>query len=197
MVARAVNERIEDAQRRTWPLMRFEGTCSAAPEAVYDLLADLPSHLEWAGRRQSETFRLLTMEAPPGPASVGTEFHTTGADGKSATWTDRSVVTEAIRPVVFEFVTEGRRDGKPGTEAMTSTAIHRYEVTARPGGSEVTYSEELTRFNGPAWVIRAFRLPVVGPALWRMSAKYMRKGFDNLLALAEERAVETGTDPVR
>src|SRR5207249_2771936 len=52
--------------------LRFEGTGNAPPEAVYDLLADLSSHLEWAGARQRETTRLLTMDSAPGPATVGT-----------------------------------------------------------------------------------------------------------------------------
>jgi hypothetical protein len=72
-------------QLTSWrnPVLRFAGTTKAPAEAVYDLLADLHSHLEWAGQRQLETTRLLTMEAPPGPAGIGTEFFTTGSDGKS------------------------------------------------------------------------------------------------------------------
>ena len=60
-------------QRTTWhnPVIRFEASCRAPAEAVYDLLADLQSHLEWAGERQLETTRLLTMEAPQAPATVG------------------------------------------------------------------------------------------------------------------------------
>src|SRR5438094_297062 len=100
-----------DVRRTAWrnPVLRFEGFCGAPAEDLYDLLADLQSHLEWAGQRQLETTRLLTLEAPPTPAGVGTEFFSTGSDGKVARWSDRSVVTEATRPEVFEFVTEGRR----------------------------------------------------------------------------------------
>jgi hypothetical protein len=167
--------------------MPFEAPCRAPAEAVYGLLADLSSHLEWAGNLQSQTFQLLSMDAPDGPATVGTEFRTTGADGKKATWTDRSVVTEAIRPSVFEFVTEGRRDGRAGREPFRSTTVHRYEIAARPRGSYVTYTAELTRFTGPRSVVRMARAPVIGTLLWRMAGTYLRKGFDNLLALAEER----------
>src|SRR5207253_6209110 len=106
------------------------------------------SHLEWAGRLQLETTRLLTLEAPAGPATVGTEFFTTGSDGKVARWTDRSVVTEATRPQVFEFVTEGRREGKPGSRPWLSTAVHRYEIASEPAGCRVTYTQELTRLAG-------------------------------------------------
>jgi hypothetical protein len=152
---------------------------------VYDLLADLSSHLEWAGRRQLETTRLLTLEAPPGPASVGTEFFTTGSDGKVARWSDRSVVTEATRPRLFEFVTEGRRQGKPGSRPWLCTAVHRYEVAGEPDGCRVTYTEDLTRLDGAPGILA---VPGVSRLLFRVSARYMRRGFDGLLALAEERS---------
>jgi uncharacterized protein YndB with AHSA1/START domain len=177
----------ETGRRTTWrnPVLRFEGSSRAPAEAVYDLLADLQSHLDWAGRRQLETTRLLTMEAPPGPAGVGTEFFTTGSDGKVARWSDRSVVTEATRPEVFEFVTEGRREGKPGSRPWLITAVHRYTIAPEAGGSRVTYTEDLTRLEGAPWVLSA---PGISRIVFRISAKYMRRGFEALLSLAEERA---------
>jgi hypothetical protein len=174
--------------RTTWrnPVLRFEGSCRAPAEAVYDLLADLDSHLEWAGRRQGETTRLLSLESTTGPAVVGTEFFTTGSDGKAARWTDRSVVTEATRPAVFEFVTEGRRDGKPGSSPWLATAVHRYEIREEPGGGcRVTYTEDLTRMVGAPKILFGRG---ISRLVFRVSAKYMRRGFDALLALAEERA---------
>ena len=175
------------ATHRRWPspALRFEGSCRAPADAVYDLLADLQSHMEWAGTRQSETTRLLTMEAPEGPARVGAEFHTTGSDGKVARWSDRSVVTEATRPAVFEFVTEGRRESKPGRMPWDTTAVHRYEIDPQADGCRVTFTEELTRLEGAPWLMTA---PGVSRLVWRMAAKYMRRGFDALLALAEERS---------
>ncbi|HZA26730.1 MAG TPA: SRPBCC family protein [Actinomycetota bacterium] len=165
------------------PVLRFDGVSPARPEAVYDLLADLRSHMEWAGRRQRDTTRLLTLEAPPGPAKVGTEFFSTGSDGKVARWSDRSVVTEATRPEVFEFVTEGRREGKPGSRPWLATAVHRYEIAREGGGCRVTYTEDLTRLAGAPGI---FYAPGISRLIWKISAKYMRRGFDNLLALAEE-----------
>ena len=167
------------------PVLRFEGSCRAPAEVVYDLLADLRSHLEWAGQRQLETTRLLTLDAPPGPAGVGVEFFTTGSDGKVARWSDRSVVTEATRPEVFEFVTDGERQGKRGRRPWLLTAVHRYEVTPEAGGCRVTYTEDLTRLDGAPWVLRS---PGTSRIVFRISAKYMRRGFDALLALAGERA---------
>ncbi|MCA1704995.1 MAG: hypothetical protein LC808_17725 [Actinobacteria bacterium] len=174
-------------RRTTWrnPVIRFEGQCRAPAESVYELLADLQSHLEWAGRRQLETTRLLTIEAPAGPAGVGAEFFTTGSDGKVARWSDRSVVTEATCPEVFEFVTEGRREGKPGSRPWLSTAVHRYEIAPEAGGCRVTYTEDLTRLDGAPWMLRARGISRI---VFRISAKYMRRGFDGLLALAEERS---------
>lgn len=179
---------VDGGRRRTpWrnPALRFKGTTTAPAEVVFDLLADLQTHLEWAGRRQAETTRLLTMEAPAGPAGVGTEFSTTGSDGKAARWLDRSVVTEATRPEVFEFVTEGRRQGKQGSSPWLSTAVHRYELASEGSGCRATYTQELTRLEGAPKI--AFNR-AVSRIVFRISAKYMRRGFNGLLALAEERA---------
>jgi hypothetical protein len=176
-----------DGRRTAWriPVLGFEGSCRAPAEVVYDLLADLQSHLEWAGHRQFETTRLLTLTAPPGPAGVGVEFLSTGSDGRLARWSDRSVVTEATRPEVFEFVTEGRRQGKPGRRPWLATAVHRYVIAPGAGGCWVAYTEDLTRLDGAPWVLRTRG---VSRIVFRVSARYMRRGFDGLLALAEERA---------
>jgi hypothetical protein len=126
-----------DGRRTAWrnPVLRFEGSCRAPAEVVYDLLADVESHVEWAGRRQGETTRLLTLAAPPGPAGVGVEFLSTGSDGKVARWSDRSVVTEATRPEVFEFVTDGRRQGTSARRPWLCTAVHRYVIAPKAGAA--------------------------------------------------------------
>jgi hypothetical protein len=116
---------------------------------------------------------------------VGVEFFTTGSDGKVARWSDRSVVTEATRPKVFEFVTEGRREGKAGSRPWLSTAVHRYEIAADVEGCRVTYTEDLTRLTGAPRLLFARG---INRLVFRMSAKYMRRGFDGLLALAEEQS---------
>jgi hypothetical protein len=69
-------------------------TSSASPEAVFDVIADLRNHLIWSGERaESDGFKMLTLEAPPGPATVGTTFTSSGSAGKDM-FHDRSVVTE-------------------------------------------------------------------------------------------------------
>jgi hypothetical protein len=183
---RPTRQDVERSQLRApFEALRFEASSPAPAEAVYDLLADLPSHLEWAGARQLETTRLLTMEAPAGPATVGTEFITTGTDGKVARFSDRSVVTEAMRPTVFEFVTESVRQGKQGSRSWNLTLVHRYEIVPHPSGCRVVYKEEITRMVGAPPVLA---MPVLRRIVFRFSAKYMRRGFEALIALAEERS---------
>jgi Polyketide cyclase / dehydrase and lipid transport len=169
--------------RKPFQAIRFEGRSNAPAEAVYDLLANLQSHLEWAGAKQLETTRLLSMEAPAGPATVGTEFVTTGSDGKVARFADRSVITEAIRPAVFEFVTESLRQGKPGSRPWHLTMVHHYEIEPDSGGCRVIYTEEITRISGAP---RAFAMPGIRRFIYRIASRYMRRGFDALIATAEE-----------
>jgi hypothetical protein len=52
------------------------------------------------------------------------------------------------------------------------------------GGCKVTCTEDLTRLEGAP---RMLRMPGVPRIMFRVSAKYMRRGFDGLLTLAEER----------
>jgi hypothetical protein len=123
--------------REPFQALWFQGFIRAPAEAVYDLLADLRSHLHWAGEKQSETTRLLSMDAPEGPASVGTEFVTTVSHAKVARFTDRSVVTEAIRPRIFEFVTESRREGKPGSGPWLLTLVRHFGMVAESTGCRI------------------------------------------------------------
>src|SRR5260370_15380198 len=112
--------------------------CKAKPEDVYGRLADLKTHLDWGGARQSSDFRLLSLEAPPGPATVGTTFSSTGTIPMSVRrWKDRSTVTAADRPRTFEFITEARAGDR---NAMTARYRHRYEISSDPAGSRVSHS---------------------------------------------------------
>jgi hypothetical protein len=161
---------------------------SGAPaEVVYDLLADLQTHLEWGGRRQKgKTFRLTSIEAPAGPASVGAEFSSTGADPSGA-FTDSSVVTEATRPGAFEFVTEARLQPKRGA-VLEWTNVHRYEISPLPDGCEVTYSIRVMRLSRMPWWTKRWARGLAQ----RMSASYARRGLRALARMAEERI---GTGP--
>jgi hypothetical protein len=81
-------------------------TSSASPQTVYDTIADLRNHLDWSGERaSSQTFKLLSIEAPEGPAKVGTAFTSSGA-ADNGTFQDRSEVTVASSPRTFVIETD-------------------------------------------------------------------------------------------
>jgi hypothetical protein len=79
---------------------------TASPEAVYDVLSDLRTHLAWAGEQAPDkAFRLLSMDAPSRPVTVGDQFSSSGAN-VNGTFHDRSTVVQAERGVRFGFDTE-------------------------------------------------------------------------------------------
>ena len=63
--------------------------------------------------------------------------------------------------------------------------MHRYELAPEGSGCRVTYREDLTRLEGAP---RILSTRLVSWMLFRVSAKYMRRGFNALLTLAEERS---------
>jgi hypothetical protein len=74
---------------------RTSAVSAAPPQVVYETISDLRNHLDWSGERaSSQTFKLLSIEAPDGPASVGTAFTSSGA-ADNGTFHDRSEVTVA------------------------------------------------------------------------------------------------------
>jgi hypothetical protein len=166
---------------------RLEESSRAPAEAVYDLLADIDSHLEWAGRMQpKKTYRLLSIEGPEGPASVGTEFTSTGADALG-TFADTSVVTEASRPLAFEFVTEARLSVKRGRVAEW-TSVHRYEIVPLGDGCRVSYTIRTVRISTLPSALAMFNVPVLRSVLMKVARSNVRRGVRNLARLAEQRA---------
>lgn len=167
--------------------VHLERSCRAPAEVVYDLLADIRSHLEWGGTKQpKKTFRLLSLDAPDGPATVGTEFQSTGADAMGR-FADTSVVTEALRPGVFEFVTEARLALKKGT-VVEWTIVHRYELTTRPDGCRIAYTYRMARISSLPGALALFRVPGLRALLLKVSASYAGRGVRNLAEMAEARA---------
>lgn len=176
------------------PTMRLSRTCAAPPEVVYDMLADLHSHLGWGGARQGRDYRLLSLEAPDGPATVGTVFSTSGAIPMSRKrWEDISTVTAATRPSRFEFVTEGRVGS--GRQAMVAGYAHRYEIGPAEDGSTVTYTMTQERMANP---LLRLALPVIRQVMWRVGIPmFAGRGFRNLLRDAENAAkMRLGPDVV-
>lgn len=172
--------------------MQLTRSCSAPPEVVYDFLADLGTHVTWAGTQQTRDFRLLSLEAPAGPASVGTTFTSTGTIPMSSRrWQDRSQVTAAERPNIFEFVTTATARGPK--RSMEATYRHRYEIAATPGGSKVSYTMTQLAISNP---LLRLGLPVVKDMTWRLGIPFMAgRGFRNLLSIAEQSA-HTGRLPL-
>jgi len=167
-----------------------EATSRAPAEVVWDLLADLRSHREWGGERQKRNTRLLSLDAPEGPAKVGTEFRTQGRD-PLGTFTDRSVVTEATRPSVFEFVTEAHLETKKG-KVTDWTVVHRYELEPTGAGCRIRYTVRITRISELIGALALFKVPGLRSLGMKASAGVGKRGVRNLARLAEERGMDHG-----
>ncbi len=147
------------------------------------MIADLRAHLEWSGDRASdETFKLLTLEALDGPASVGTTFTSTGAN-YNGTFHDRSVVTQASRPSVFVIETDAMLDRKKG-ETWEAHFSHRYDIEPVGDGARIVYTETIERVNYVPYWLKPWARPAFTPLVNRAD----RKQLGNLARLAEERA---------
>jgi uncharacterized protein YndB with AHSA1/START domain len=165
-------------------VVRVEATSAATPERVYDLLADLSSHLVWAGERQGKKTRLLTIDAPAGPAVVGTEWRSTGSD-PMGTFSDRSVVTEATPGKAFEFVTEARLTTNKGRTSEW-TNVERYDLEPAGEGSRIVSTSRVTRISELPGMVALFNVPVVRELGLKVSAKVSMRTVRNLARYAEE-----------
>jgi len=128
---------------------------AASPARVYDVLADLGSHLVWAGdEAPKKNFRLLSMDASTHRATVGDRFASTGAN-MNGTFHDQSVVVEATPGSRFGFDTESTLDRRHA-RALRARLTHRYaiEPTAQGDGSVITYICEAWPQNYMPWWLR-------------------------------------------
>jgi hypothetical protein len=156
-----------------------------SPERIYATVADLSTHTTWAGSMHGKAnFGLRTLEAPDPPTVVGTEFRSTGADPMGS-FTDRSVVTEATSPSVFEFVTDGHLEPKkPGKPACDTRITYRFEIAPEGTGSTVTYRIHISRWtNAPVVLASA----VLHPLARMVTKSYSKRMLRNLAAYASER----------
>jgi hypothetical protein len=155
----------------------------AAPALVYETIADLRNHLDWSGDRASdEKFKLLSLEAPEGPAAVGTSFTSSGS-AENGTFHDRSQVTVATPPTAFVIETDAHLDrtrGKP----WDAHFVHRYDIAPDGTGSRITYTETIERVNYiPYWLQPGIR------SIFKVYVNRAdHKQLQNLARLAEERA---------
>jgi hypothetical protein len=164
-------------------VVRAEATSRATPEAAYAVLAELSTHTVWAGEQQGKKTRLLTMDAPDGPAVVGTEFRSTGADPMGS-FADRSVVTEASPGRSFEFVTDARLTTKKGA-VVDWTNVHRYELEPAGEGCRITYTIRITRISRLVGMLSTFSVPGLRAIALKASARVARRSVRNLARLAE------------
>lgn len=158
-------------------------TSKARPETIYDVVADLRAHLVWSGERaEDDAFKLLTIDAPQGPAAVGTTFASTGANF-NGTFNDRSVVIEASRPHRFVIGTDARLDRKRGRPWEVHFE-HRYDIEPEGEGSRIVYTETIERLNYVPYWLNPLLRPLFKPIVNRAD----RKQLANLARLAEERS---------
>ena len=136
-----------------------------------------------------KNFRLLSVDAPQGPASVGTEFRSTGVDAMGS-FADSSVVTEATRSSVFEFVTEARLSTKKG-KVVEWTNIHRYELTQQAEGCRISYTFRTVRMSELAGPLAMFKVPGLRSLGLKMSGATAPRAAQPA-RLAEERAALAG-----
>jgi hypothetical protein len=171
-------------QQRAFKVRTQTSTTSrASPEDVYDVISDMRAHLEWSGERASDqTFKLLSLQAPDGPASVGTTFASTGANF-NGTFHDRSVVTQASRPTVFVIETDARLERKRGKTWHVHFS-HRYDIEPHTDGARIVYTETIHRVNYVPYWLRAWARPLFTPLVNRAD----KKQLENLARLAEERS---------
>ena len=153
---------------------------AASPDDVYRVLSDLSTHQVWAGEQApSKLFRLLTVEAPGGQATVGTTFSSTGANAMSSTFHDRSVVVVADQGSRFGFDTEStlQRKHRPPWHVRFA---HRYSIEPSNGGARVSYSCEVRPRNYvPYWL-----QPWMRPATRAMVPRSIAKNMRNLARMA-------------
>jgi hypothetical protein len=159
-------------------------TSSASPEAVYDVIVDLRNHVVWSGEMaDSDGFKMLSLDAPEGPAAVGTMFTSSGSAQKD-TFHDTSIVSEATRPSRFVIETDAtlERKSAPTWEAHF---VHAYDIQPDGEGSRIVYTETIERVNYlPYWLKPGIRT-IFRPWVNRADRKQLR----NLARLAEERSV--------
>ncbi len=149
------------------------------------MVADLSAHLEWSGARASdETFKLLTLDAPPGPAAVGFSFTSTGANFNGV-FHDRSVVTGTSRPSSFVIETDAHLERNRG-QPWDAHFEHRYDIEPAGDGSRITYTETIDRVNYVPYWLAWWARPIFRPLVNRAD----RKQLENLARLAEERSTE-------
>ena len=150
-------------------------------DIVFDVLANLSHHMLWGG---ADASTLLSMQAPPGQATAGTEFTSTAED-RICRMRDSSVVTEALRPWMFERVTESAVESKKHGTKASWLLVHRYEIEAAAEQSDVSYTCRLVRASGLPGPLAMFGFPVLRSLAMHEWARANKEGLGRLIAAAE------------
>lgn len=186
MAAQRTNGRA-DALGGRGVVVRASRSSTASPQRIWDVLADLRTHLGWAGGDDPKKGRLLSMEAPEPLVGVGVEFTSTGED-RMCRMRDRSVVTETTAPRTLEFVTESAMELKKGGARADWTIVHRYEIAPSGEGSRVTHSYRVTRASDLPGPLRMLRVPVLRSFALKEFQGEARRGLKALVEAAERGA---------
>jgi hypothetical protein len=157
---------------------------AASADRVFHVLTDVSAHVRWGG---AEASTLLSVNAPAGPATAGTEFSSTAED--AICWIkDSSVVTEAVPPLTFEKVTDsGLENKKTGTPADW-LVVHRYEIQPDGGHSNITYTTRIVRASALPGRLAVFGIPVLRRLAALELARASKAGLRRLAAAAETSA---------
>jgi len=172
-----------DSTSQKPPIITFRVSVAstASPDAIYSVLADLNTHLVWAGEQSPDKhFRLLTMEGAPTAATVGDRFSSRGANMGSMVFADSSMVVEAERGARFGFDTESvlERQHRPNWHARFA---NRYTITPDGTGSVLGYTCQVWPHNYvPFWLH-----PLMRPLTRVAVPRAVRKNMENLAALSE------------
>jgi len=163
-------------------VLRFRATVtsSASPQALYDAIADVSSHLSWGGPGSaSKGNALISLDAPAGLATTGTTFTSTGKAGKD-TFHDRSTVVTATPGRRFTFTTEARLE-RQRKQAWLVTFTHDFQLSPAPGGSTLAYSCAVRPTNYlPYWLH-----PAMKPMTRLVMQRIIRRNIGTLARLAE------------
>ena len=151
-------------------------------DAIYAVLADLSTHRRWAGTRQpSKHFGLRSIDAPGGPATVGTTFTSTGTNMLGTAFHDSSVVVEAKPGERFGFDTDTRLD-RPLSKPWIGRFEHRYVLNATAQGARLVYDAPAFARDYVPWMMK----PGVRVLMRAYVNQILRKHLRNLVRVAAE-----------
>ena len=163
---------------------------NATRAAVYDTLADLSTHMVWAGDETGNAkFRLLTMQQPGGVAVAGTRFSSTGIV-QMGTFHDETTVTESAPGARFWFRTDSVLERKRAA-SWTGSFEHRYTLDGNGDDTLIRYTCAIfTRSYVPYW----WKLPMK-PMTKFMVQRTARHCLRSLAKLAAAQAAPALVSP--